>query len=107
MARRRYTRRKRSMARPSVTGLASAAIIADFLNKGNRAAGSSVLDAIQGGEYNKAGQRFLDDAIGLVQSKAGRERLIAGAGIAVAGAVVRRALPRVHIGPTPKYSIRL
>jgi len=94
---------KRSIPHPSVTGLASGALIANALNQGADP-GTTVIGALTDGNIELAGKRFLDYAPALVTSKAGQKTLIQATGIAVLGAMVRKHIPNVKLGSTKIYA---
>jgi len=94
---------KRAMPHPSITGLASGALIAKALNQGADP-GSTVIGAIMDGNVELAGKRFLDYAPALVTSKAGQKTLVAATGIAILGAIARKHVPNVKLGTTRLYA---
>ena len=94
---------RKSMPHPSVTGLASGAIIASALNEGSQP-GTTVVGALTEGNIELAGKRFLDYAPALVTSKAGQKKLIQATGIAVLGAMVRKHIPNVKLGGSKIYA---
>ena len=94
---------RKSMPHPSVTGLASGALIANALNQGHDP-GTTVIGALMDGNIEQAGKRFLDYAPALVTSKAGQKTLIQATGIAVLGAMVRKHIPNVKLGGSKIYA---
>ena len=94
---------RKSMPHPSITGLASGALIAKALNQGADP-GSTVIGALTQGNIELAGKRFLDYAPALVTSKQGQKTLIQATGIAVLGAIVRKHVPNVKLGTTKLYA---
>jgi len=94
---------KRAMPHPSITGLASGALIAKALNQGADP-GSTVIGAIMDGNVELAGKRFLDYAPALVTSKAGQKTLVAATGIAILGAFVRKQVPNIKLGGSKLYA---
>jgi len=94
---------KRAMPHPSITGLASGALIAKALNQGADP-GTTVIGALTDGNLELAGKRFLDYAPALVTSKAGQKTLVAATGIAVLGAMVRKHIPNVKLGGSRLYA---
>jgi len=94
---------KRAMPHPSITGLASGALIAKALNQGADP-GTTVIGAIMEGNVELAGKRFLDYAPALVTSKAGQKTLVAATGIAVLGAIVRKHVPNIRLGGSRLYA---
>jgi hypothetical protein len=94
---------KKSIPHPSITGLASGALIAKYLNEGN-SPGTTVIGAIMAGNIETAGKRFLDYAPALVTSKQGQKTLISSIAIASAGAFLRKALPNVKLGSTRLFA---
>jgi len=88
---------RKSIPHPSITGLASGALIAKALNQGADP-GSTVIGALMDGNIELAGKRFLDYAPALVTSKQGQKTLVAATGIAVLGAFVRKQVPNVKLG---------
>jgi len=85
------------MPHPSITGLASGALIAKYLNEG-ASPGTTVIGALMEGNIELAGKRFLDYAPALVTSKQGQKTLVTATGIAVLGAFVRKQVPNVRLG---------
>ena len=94
---------RKSIPHPSITGLASGAIIANVLNEG-ASPGTTVIGALQQGNIETAARRFLDYAPYLVTSKDGQKALIQATGIAVLGAVVRKHIPNVKLGGSKIYA---
>ena len=94
---------KRSIPHPSITGLASGAMIAKALNEGDKP-GTTVIGALTEGNIDLAGQRFLAYAPALVTSKIGQKTLIQATGIAVLGAMLRKHIPNVKLGSTKIYA---
>jgi len=94
---------RKSMPHPSITGLASGALIAKALNEGHDP-GSTVIGALTAGNIEQAGQRFLKYAPALVTSKQGQKTLIQATGIAILGAIVRKHVPNVKLGTTRLYA---
>ena len=94
---------KRTIPHPSITGLASGALIATALNQGHDP-GTTVIGALTDGNIEQAGQRFLKYAPALVTSKQGQKTLIQATGIAVLGAMVRKHVPNVKLGGTKIYA---
>ena len=94
---------RKSMPHPSITGLASGALIAKALNQGADP-GSTVIGALTDGNLELAGKRFLDYAPALVTSKAGQKTLVAATGIAVLGAMVRKHVPNIKLGGSRLYA---
>lgn len=88
---------KKSIPHPSITGLASGALIAKYLNSGN-SPGTTVIGALMDGNVESAGRRFLDYAPALVTSKQGQKTLVSAIGIAVVGGFIRKAVPNVKLG---------
>jgi len=88
---------KKSIPHPSITGLASGALIAKYLNQGN-SPGTTVLKALMDGNIETAGRRFLDYAPALVTSKQGQKTLVSAIGIAVLGGFIRKTVPNVKLG---------
>jgi len=88
---------RKSIPHPSITGLASGALIANYLNEGN-SPGTTVLGALMEGNVELAGKRFLDYAPALVTSKQGQKALVSSIAIAVAGGLIRKAAPNVKLG---------
>jgi len=93
----------KSIPHPSITGLASGALIAKYLNSGN-SPGTTVIGALMDGNIETAGRRFLDYAPALVTSKQGQKTLISSIGIAVAGGLLRKAAPNIKLGGTKLYA---
>jgi len=85
------------MPHPSITGLASGALIAKALNEGADP-GSTVIGAVMDGNIELAGKRFLDYAPALITSKKGQKTLVTATGIAVLGAMVRKHVPNIRLG---------
>jgi len=85
------------MPHPSITGLASGALIAKYLNEG-ASPGTTVIGALTEGNLELAGKRFLDYAPALVTSKQGQKVLVSATGIAILGAFVRKQIPNVRLG---------
>jgi len=85
------------MPHPSITGLASGALIAKYLNEG-ASPGTTVIGALTEGNIELAGKRFLDYAPALVTSKQGQKVLVSATGIAILGAFVRKQIPNVRLG---------
>ena len=94
---------KRTIPHPSITGLASGALIANALNQGHDP-GTTVIGALTDGNIEQAGQRFLKYAPALVTSKIGQKTLIQATGIAVLGAMLRKHIPNVKLGSTKIYA---
>jgi len=94
---------KKSMPHPSITGLASGALIAKYLNEGN-SPGTTVIGALTDGNLELAGKRFLDYAPALVTSKPGQKTLVAATGIAILGAFVRKQVPNIKLGGSRLYA---
>jgi len=94
---------RKSMPHPSITGLASGALIAKALNQGADP-GSTVIGALTSGDIELAGKRFLDYAPALVTSKKGQKTLIQATGIAILGAVVRKHVPNIKLGGSRLYA---
>jgi len=94
---------KKSMPHPSITGLASGALIAKYLNEG-ASPGTTVIGALTEGNLELAGKRFLDYAPALVTSKQGQKTLVAATGIAILGAFVRKQVPNIRLGGSRLYA---
>jgi len=94
---------RKSMPHPSITGLASGALIAKALNEG-ASPGTTVIGALTEGNLELAGKRFLDYAPALVTSKQGQKTLVAATGIAILGAFVRKQVPNVKLGGSKLYA---
>ena len=94
---------KRTIPHPSITGLASGALIATALNEGHDP-GTTVIGALIDGNIEMAGKRFLDYAPALVTSKQGQKTLIQATGIAVLGAIVRKHVPNIKLGGSKIYA---
>jgi len=94
---------KRAMPHPSITGLASGALIAKALNQGADP-GTTVIGALTDGNIELAGKRFLDYAPALITSKAGQKTLVTATGIAVLGAMVRKHVPNIKLGGSRLYA---
>jgi len=94
---------KKSIPHPSITGLASGALIAKYLNEG-ASPGTTVIGALMEGNVEMAGKRFLDYAPALVTSKQGQKTLISSIAIAVAGGMLRKVAPAVKLGGTKIYA---
>lgn len=88
---------KQTLPHPSITGLASGALIAKALNEG-ASSGTTVIGAVMDGNVELAGKRFLDYAPALVTSKAGQKTLVSAIAIAAGGAFLRKTLPNVKLG---------
>jgi len=98
MARRRKkTYRRKSMIHPSLTSIIGTATIGKFLNSGYDPS-TSVIKALQSGDFGGASRAFLNYAEALVTTPKGRTALTRGVAITVAGGVVRKALPSVKLG---------
>jgi hypothetical protein len=82
---------------PSVTGLASGAIVANFINQGPTT-GASVIDALQAGSLETAANRLLVYSTKLITNKDGRKALFAASSIAIIGTAIKRAVPGVKLG---------
>jgi len=93
----------KSIPHPSITGLASGALIAKYLNEGN-SPGTTVIGALMDGNVESAGKRFLAYAPALVTSKPGQKTLISAVSIAVIGGFIRKAAPNVKLGGTKLYA---
>jgi len=93
----------KSIPHPSITGLASGALIAKYLNEGN-SPGTTVIGALMEGNVDLAGRRFLDYAPALVTSKPGQKTLVSSIAIAVAGGLIRKAAPNVKLGGQKIYA---
>ena len=107
-ARRAFTgnpkrRYMKSIPHPSVTGLASGAIIANYLNEGNTP-GTTVIGALSQGDLQRAGQRLLDYAPALVTTPQGQKALVTATGIAILGTMARKFIPNVKLGSTKVYA---
>ena len=94
---------KRSIPHPSITGLASGALIANFINQGPTT-GASVLQAAKEGDFEKATNRFLVYSQKLVTDPTGRSDLISAITIAAGGALVRKMIPNIKLGGTKIYA---
>ena len=94
---------KRSIPHPSITGLASGAMIAHYLNEGANPA-STVIGALQEGNLESATKRFLDYAPALVTSQKGQKTLIQATSIAILGAFVRKHVPNIKLGGSKIYA---
>ena len=94
---------RKSMPHPSITGLASGALIAKALNQGADP-GSTVIGAITAGNIELAGKRFLDYAPALVTSKQGQQTLVQATSIAILGALVRKHVPNIKLGGSKLYA---
>ncbi len=96
-------RMKRRMPHPSITGLASGAMIAHYLNQGANPS-TTVIGALKDGNLESATNRFLDYAPALVTSKQGQKTLIQATGIAILGAMVRKHIPNIKLGGSSIYA---
>ena len=94
---------KRSIPHPSITGLASGAMIAHYLNEGADP-GTTVIGALQKGDIESASKRFLDYAPALVTSQKGQQILIKATGVAILGAFVRKHVPNIKLGGSKIYA---
>jgi len=87
----------KTLPHPSITGLASGAIILKYLNEGNKS-GQTVSKELFKGNLETAARRFLSYAPGLVTTDDGKKAFISAVGIAVAGGLIRKAAPNVKLG---------
>ena len=94
---------KRTIPHPSITGLASGAMIAHYLNEGADP-GTTVIGALQQGNLESATKRFLDYAPALVTSQKGQQILIKATGVAILGAFVRKHVPNIKLGGSKIYA---
>ena len=97
MARRKKRSRKRPMVHPSITSIAGAATVGKFLNEGYNPE-TTVLKALQAGDFAGAARGFINYSEALVTTPKGRTALTKGVGITLLGAVARKALPNVKLG---------
>jgi hypothetical protein len=91
------------MPHPSITGLASGAIVLDWMNSGG-VTGSSVVDALKAGSVELAADRFLHYTPKLVTSSTGRKQLVTAIGVAALGALTRKHIPNVKLGGSKVYA---
>jgi len=94
---------RKSMPHPSITGLASGAMIAQYLNYGDTPQ-NSVIGAVSTGHYETAAQRLGNYSVALVGSNKGRKVLVGAVGIAIAGAFIRKNIPNVKLGGSKIYA---
>ena len=79
---------KRTIPHPSITGLASGAIIANYLNQGH-SPGTTVIGALRDSNLELAAGRLLDYSTSMITSTQGRKAIVSGAGIAIVGTAIR------------------
>ncbi len=87
----------KTLPHPSITGLASGALLLKALNEGNNP-GTTVLGAALDGNLETAARRFLNYAPDLVTTSGGKKTLVTAISIAVAGGLVRKYAPGVKLG---------
>lgn len=87
----------KTLPHPSITGLASGALILKYLNDGG-SGGTTVFKPLMEGNFQLATSRFLSYAPALVTSSSGKRALVSSIAIAVAGGIVRKAAPNVKLG---------
>jgi len=93
----------KQLPHPSITGLASGAMIANYLNYGDTPQ-NSVIGALSTGHYETAARRLSNYSVALVGSNKGRKVLVGAIGIAVIGAFVRKQIPSVKLGGKKLYA---
>lgn len=101
--------RKRSMPHPSLTGLASGALVFTWLNSKSgwtrRTEGKeSVTSWLAKGDINKAGMRFLENAKSMFKPDQGLKTVGSAVVIATAGAIARKHLGNPKIGGSKIYA---
>lgn len=97
MVRRKKARRRKAMMHPSITSIAGAATVGQFLNSGYDPS-TSVIKTLQAGDFGGAVKGFMNYAEALVTTPKGRTALTRGIAITAAGGLVRKALPSVKLG---------
>jgi len=98
MARKKRTsRRKKSFPSPSITGLASGLLVAQYINAGDKANGT-VIQALQAGEIDSAVNRLAKYGPALITNKKGQSTLVKAVGIAVLGQAVKKMFKGVKLG---------
>jgi ribosomal protein L4 len=116
-ARRAYTgnpKRRYNMKRmphPSVSGLASLAILGGWINsKSGWTATQPNKDSVTGwlmeGNVEKAGRRLAENLKTTVTSTGGRKALVTSVLVATGGAVARKMIPNVKLG-TDKWYLKI
>ena len=95
--------RKKPMPHPSITGLASGAIVLDWINSGG-VTNASVVDALKAGSVELATDRFLHYTPKLVTSSTGRKKLVTAIGVAALGAITRKHIPNIKLGGSKIYA---
>jgi len=93
----------KAIPHPSITGLASGAMIATYLNYGDTPQ-NSVIGAISTGHYETAAKRLSNYSVALVGSNKGRKVLVGAVAVAIAGAFVRKTIPNVKLGGKKLYA---
>jgi len=98
MARRKKaTRRRKSFPSPSITGLASGLLVAQYINAGDQANGS-VIQALQAGNIDSAVRTAAKYSTALITSQKGQTTLVKAVGIAVLGSAVKKMFRGVKLG---------
>jgi hypothetical protein len=105
---RKYMKR---MPHPSVSGLASLAILGGWINsKSGWTATQPGKDSVSGwlmeGNVEKAGRRLAENLKTTVTSTGGRKALVTSVLVASGGAVARKMIPNVKIG-TDKWYLKI
>jgi len=98
----------KALPHPSITGLASLAILGGFINSKSGytatvAGKESVTRWLAKGNLDSAGVRLVENLRSLVITPGGRKVVIASVGIATGGAILRKMIPRVKIGTQKAY----
>ena len=99
---------KKNLPHPSITGLASLAVLGSYLNSksgwtATQPGKDSVTGWLQQGKFDQAGARLAQNLKDSVGSPDGRKAVIASIAIATGGAIIRKHVPRVKIGTQKTY----
>ena len=99
---------KKNLPHPSITGLASLAVLGSYLNSksgwtATQPGKDSVTGWLQKGDFESAGNRLAQNLKDSVGSPGGRQAVIASIAIATGGAIIRKHVPRVKIGTQKTY----
>jgi len=102
----------KQLPHPSITGMASLAVLGSFLNSksgwaawgGTKPAGKdSVTGWLMQGNVEKAAKRLVENTRSTVLTTNGRKAVVTSILLATGGTLIRKIVPRVKIGTAKTY----
>jgi len=105
---RKYNMNKKGLPHPSITGLASLALLGGWINSKSgwvhtQPSKDSVTGWLMKGDLEKAASRLSENLKATVTSDSGRKAVVGSIAIAAGGAILRKHIPRVKLGTQKTY----